>query len=168
MRPRPGVRGGFSLIEVLAVMAGLGLLMLLSVVVLVSVFRINDTARAVQERRSQRTLLADQFRTDVAQATDAPARLGDVVAGLDHLLLRKPDGKHVAYRLAADQLERCEPEPDRGAWKWVPLDPTGVAAEFHRTGAGGRLITLRLTQIAGRGASKRPLDITAALGGDLQ
>lgn len=168
MRPMPVGRGGFSLIEVLAVIAGLGLLMILSAVVLVSVFRINDTARDVQERRGQRSLLADQFRADVAQAADAPARLGDVAAGADCLLLRKPDGKHVAYRAVAGQLERCEPEPARGIWKWIPLDPVGVAAEFRRSGPDGRLVTLRVTQTAGRGASKRPLDITAALGGDLR
>jgi hypothetical protein len=167
IRPRH-LRAGFSLMEVTAVLAGMSFLMILSALLLISTFRIKDTSTDALDRQGRRSVLADLFRDDVAGAVEAPERHGDLTAGNECLILRKPDGNHLAYRVVDGRLERWHRSAEDGTPLWMHLEPVGIAADFSRTGPDGRLITLRIAQMQGRGASKRPVAIAAALGGDLR
>lgn len=161
-------RGGFTLLETLAVMAGLSVLVTLSTFVVLGAFQIQNTNRDFLDRQGYRMGLFDQFRADVAGAAEAPARWEGINADAACLILHQADGKHVVYRLEGKRLQRRDRNTPEGAPFWVELQPVGVEAEFRREGPEGRLITLRLTQVAGRGATKRPMEVTAALGGDLK
>ncbi len=157
-------RIGFSLMEVIAVLAGLSFLMYLSAVLLISTVRIRDASADAVAHQAQRALLIDQFRADVAEAVDAPASLGEWKAGPDCLILRHPNGRHILYRFEADLLLRAAQAARIAEPNWVAQEPALAAVEFHRGGPQQRQITLRLTPAS----TKLALDISASLGGDLR
>ena len=157
-------RAGFSLLEVLAVLAGLGFLMYLSAVLLISTFRIRDVSADAVTHQAQRALLIDQFRSDVAEAVDTPESLGEWKAGPDCVILRQPNGQHILYRFEADYLHRWQQLTKSAEPNWVPLEPAAAAIEFRQGGPQQRLLTLRFTPRAGN----LSVDISATLGGDLR
>jgi hypothetical protein len=138
--------------------------MYLSAVMLVSTFRIRDVSADALAHQTQRALLIDQFRADVAEAADSPASLEGWKAGPDCLILRHPSGRHTLYRFEANHLWRWEPRSTAAEPHWVAQEPAAATAEFRRSGPDQRLITLRFTPLSGTSG----LDILATLGGDLR
>jgi hypothetical protein len=165
MRAGGGRRPGFSLIEMIAVIAGLTVATTLGTVILIGAFQVERSAAATLQRVNDRAGLADLFRDDVSTAVAAPESLGDVKAGPTFLLLRQPDGSHVVYRWIENHLERGV-LPETAAPRPVPLGMSCDGAELLRGGPGQRLITLRLQEAPGPAGIRRAHDISAALGGD--
>jgi hypothetical protein len=161
-------RPGFSLIEVAAVMAGLGVAVGLLTTVLWGAIRLEKVSAASLQAISSRQGLADQFRLDVALTREAPERWKDDVAGPGCLLLRMDADRLVVYRCEGERLIRSEVSARAVQKRELGLGPGRTVVEFRRTGPGGRLLTLRLATPRPGGQKGRPLDITAALGGDLE
>ncbi len=160
-------RPGFTLIETLTVMAALGLLVEVLAVVLVGALRLEKASARALDRMSTRRDLADQFRADVAQADQAPEQWQDEAAGPTCLILARGRDRHVVYRCAEGRLLRTETVGGAAHRREVaPGDRAAV--EFERSGAGGRLLTLRLFLLNEDGTRQQAARITAALGGDVQ
>ncbi len=160
MRGRPA----FSLVELLAIIATFGVAVLVGSSVLVAAFKIQKTTQTSVEALSQRAALADLFRADVARASAAPDRFETDTAGPTCLVLELPGGGHLVYRWQMNRLERRE--LPGGRVQLLPAGPRGTSVEFVRT-AGSRLLTLRLV-LPQAGGTTRPLEFSAALGGDLR
>jgi hypothetical protein len=133
-------------------MAALALVAGLLAVVLGGALRLEKaSARGLEGLGTQRDL-ADQFRTDVARAADAPARWQEEAAGPTCLILR------LGFEFEGTWTHRRPVTPGGGP----------AAVEFDRSGAGGRLVILRLFIILKDGSKQPSAEIAAALGGDLQ
>jgi type II secretory pathway pseudopilin PulG len=160
-------RGGFSLLELLSVIWVLSLLLFLGITTLVGAMKIEQTITAAANRQMQRTMLADQFRSDVATAVATPDQLDRFQASRDCLILRLADGNTVIYRFEASRLERAEVVQDGVTALWVSQGPALGSVEFVSTGESGqRLLTLRYRELASAGTRDRTGEISAALTGD--
>ena len=96
-RPCRFGRKAFSLVEMLAVLWGLGILTVLGVVIVAGVFKVHQFAAATHSDLNRFETFVDQFRSDVAHASAAPAALDKWTAGPGCLLLRYPDDSHIVY-----------------------------------------------------------------------
>jgi type II secretory pathway pseudopilin PulG len=179
-------RPGFSLVEMVALMWALGLAMVVGAALLVGVIRTERAAAASYRRLADRGALADQFRDDVGQAAAAPDRMDEWTAGPTCLLLMLADGRRVTYCWDDGHLERSEQRDARTFRRYMPLgidsgprpvpaadregrDMKGTEVEFTRTGNDGRILTLRVSEPpAAAGVASRPVEIVAALGGDVR
>lgn len=164
---RPPARGGFTLLEIVVVMALLSVILMLIAVTVVGATRIERASADAHLRAAAWQELADRFRADVAGADAAPATRGGRDAG-PHALFLQVNGQPVAYRWDAGRLQRSAgPNVDESA-RQLPLGSDRLSVEFARSGPDGRLITLRLFETRGEGNLVPRLEIAAALGGDLR
>jgi hypothetical protein len=167
-RPTP-CRSGFTLMETLVLMTAIALITTLVVVLLQGVFKLEKaSSRSLAWLGGQRDL-AEQFRTDVAEAAEAPPRWRKDVAGPDCLILARGADHHIVYRWDEEEerLVRLEVEKDQTHRQELALGGRSVSVAFDRSRVGERLLTLRLFML--RKDGKQPsAEILAALGGDLQ
>jgi len=161
-------RPAFTLIEVLAVMGTMGIVLLLATATLVGAQRINASAAEIARRLAVQIALADQFRQDVARATAAPDAFEKRRAGPACLILQTADGSGIIYCWDDGQLERTQFLGHKQSRQRMPLGSDRASVEFFRSGPGGRVVTLRLTEPRGKAASRRVIECSAALGGDCQ
>lgn len=159
-------RGGFTLIELVAVMGGLAMLTLVVGSVLYAMMQLYHADEAAGQRLSAQANVADRFRADVAQASATLDTREDEEAGPHCLILRRPDQSHMIYRWDGQQLERTSlgGEPTS---QILTLGVEQASVEFARS---ERQVTLRITETRGMGSTRRvrTLAISAALGGDLR
>jgi type II secretory pathway pseudopilin PulG len=160
-------QGGFTLIEIIAVMAGLGLLLVFSSVIMVGLFKVHQASAASQLQLVRHETFADQFRDDVAQADTAPATLDKYNAGPTCLILTRRGSAPVVYFEEAGEWKRRY-GPKGEIFRLHP-GPDGTRLQFARSGAGNRLVSVRIS-LPQLPPSKRrePLEISAALGGDVR
>jgi prepilin-type N-terminal cleavage/methylation domain-containing protein len=158
-------RSGFTLLELLAVMACLGIVLCFGTVLLVASMR---TDRMIVETMGQvrrHSELADQFREDVAKAIDAPAEAAAHVAGSNCLILQQPGNVYVIYRDLPDYCEQITIRP--GSVTKRPLIHSSIDSkvEFSRSGPSNSIITLHVRETV---AHRKPKDlaISAYVGGD--
>jgi prepilin-type N-terminal cleavage/methylation domain-containing protein len=166
MTPPLRRRPGFTLIELLVVMWVMTIIMAMSISFILALLRTHETDGTVFRRIAAQTTLAERFRADVAAAEAAPPEAAEEHAGRDCLILRRPGGSLVVYRLVEGELQRSE-GPEQ---QLLPLGSERATVEFERSGKDGRLITLRWVERRGlEGATVRHAqEFTAALGGDLR
>lgn len=164
----PRGRRGFSLIEMLTVIWALSLVLLLGVTTLLGAFKIERAAGAAFHQQTQRNFLADQFRADVAEATEAPDRLDQIKAGPTCLILRMAESRYTLYRWEEDRLERAESVEPGKPLSWMSQGGAYAAVEFSRSGTDRRLLTMTLSVLAGSGPRQRSIPVAATLGGDLR
>jgi hypothetical protein len=164
----PSARLAFTLIELLAIMAGLGVAIGLLTTVLWGAIRLEKASAASLQTLISRQELADQFRADVAHAEAAPPRWKEHSAGPTCLVLRLDSGRHVLYLWDGVRLVRSELVGDTMRQRELGLGRGPASVEFRRAGPGDRLLTLRLATPLRDGRKSPSLEITAALGGDLQ
>lgn len=159
-----GRRPGFTLVEMVAVMFGLSLIMLVGVSMLVGAFKIRQASSSAQDLAIHRQVLAEQFREDVAQAAALPEKLDKWTAGPTCLILKGQSQSSIVYEWKSDILERTD-LPRNGTQK-LAVGPKGSKIEFVHS---GKLVTLKISPPPpGPGKSGFPLDISAALGGNLR
>jgi type II secretory pathway component PulJ len=161
-------RPGFTLIEVSALMAALALTLGMLTVILGGALRLQRASMGDLERLGALRELADQFRADVAQATEAPEHWQKESADATCLILAFSGDRHVLYLWEAKHLARFEFRGERMQRRDIKLGEEPLDVEFVRSGPGGRLLTFRLFAIHKDGARQPSAEITAALGGDLQ
>jgi type II secretory pathway pseudopilin PulG len=160
-----GVRRiGFTLLEVLIVMATMGVLFLLGSAILTGAVQMQRASAMAQEHVTQRAVLADLFRADVHEATSTPDRAATWTAGPRCLILQRSQGKQLVYQWKDDRIVRTE--LPAGTEQRLPVGAENASVEFVRPGADHRTVTLRLTRTWPKKASTRTDDIVAALGGE--
>ena len=165
MRRRPG----FTLLEALVAMAVFTLILGVCVALVVGLLDTHAAGVRALERTVAVGLLADQFRADVAAAEAAPPKAGEYVAAADTLILQRPGGALVVYRIADGEVRRLEPGAKEAADVPFTLGGEATAVEFRRDDAG-RTLTLRWSHTRGTGkaAVRTAIDVAAVLGGDLR
>jgi hypothetical protein len=150
------------------VLGALALILLLATSLLLGAFKIERASAAVDHRLTAQHDLADQFRQDVAQAVAAPKAVAKRKAGSTCLILRMGDDSHVIYRWDADHLERTVLDASGESSRAMPVGGERVRVEFARNGSKGALISMRLIESRNGVDGKQPVEIIAALGGDLR
>jgi prepilin-type N-terminal cleavage/methylation domain-containing protein len=163
-------RRGFTLIEMLVVVALLGVLMTLTATVLWGSIRIERADADVFQRILAQGSLADQFRSDVAHSVAALDQWEEFQAGSECLILRLESKQHIVYQWDKKQLTRVEFNGTNKSEQMVStgVDPEMLVLEFIRP--GGDLCLLRLMGTPGP-AGNRPrfkIDIAASLKGELR
>lgn len=160
-------RRGFTLFEIVTVMAALGAAMGLLTVVLWGSLRLEKASAADLQGLSLRQALAEQFRADVGQATEAPAAWNGHAAGPDRLILFLGPSRRVVYHWQTDRLTRTEFQGEKARQRELRTGGP-FTVEFSKADAAGKLLTLRLSLRQRHGGVTSLLEITAALGGDLR
>jgi prepilin-type N-terminal cleavage/methylation domain-containing protein len=160
MRKRPG----FSLVELLCVMAVLAILGGILILLLHETLGVERAQAEGFERILQSNALADQFRADVAQAETAPQSWEEFKAGPQTLILAMKKDAHVIYLWKEAMLQRRAYAGIKLTnERTLPLN-SRTTVEFVR--ADG-LIRLRLQLLrGGKALPGQALDFAAALGGD--
>jgi hypothetical protein len=157
-------RNGFTLLELCVVFFFFSVAVLLITVTIVSTLNLQRTSSELFASLGARNQLAAQFRDDVGRADRAPDSLESEHAGPDRLILRRPSGEHVIYRWGDGKLERQELTAKTKSIQRLALGSDRVSVQFARTGAGNRLITLRLIGMPPEKLGP-PFEVSAALGG---
>jgi hypothetical protein len=165
MRRRRHYRPAFTLVELLVIMTGLTVALVLLAVILGGALRLEGASSQALQRLAARRDLADRFRADVTQATEAPERWGGDMAGAGCLILRFDAGGHVVYRWEEDRLVRLDFTGEEVHQQEVTRGAGTTPGEFGRS---GRLLTLRVFGAGRDGGRQTSAEIAAALGGDLQ
>lgn len=160
------VRRAYSLIEMLAVMAVLAFILGLGGALLLTAMRADQVGAATLHEMSIHDELADQFRADVARATETPAELGNLKAGPTCLILRTAAG-HVAYHWHDHKLDRIVLANGQESRRPVAVSSEDTSVEFVRPAGDRTIISVRVIQTLPRTA-KRTTEISAALGGDVR
>ncbi len=169
MRTRAaGRRPAFSLLDMCGFMAALALALSLLLVVLAGALRLEAASAGVLRQLGAQRELADQFRQDVARATEAPQRWNEAKASATCLILRQSKDRHIVYRVDANRLVRSEHVGERVQQRPMALGRGQVAVEFVRPAEGGRLFAVRVSSIPKAGNTEFVTEIAATLGGDLQ
>jgi prepilin-type N-terminal cleavage/methylation domain-containing protein len=160
----PFCRPGWSLLELVATMVILAVLLALTFGTVAATMQTEQASLKSFNKLARQGALADQFRTDVAQAKSAPAAFEKLVKGPACLLLEMPDGSYIAYRFEKGHLKRVAYIGKQTDQQDIPLGEKGGTVEFTWAGKpAGKLVTLRVKTKSGP-----PLDIAAAVGGDNQ
>lgn len=159
MTARP-VHRGFTLVELLVVMYFLGVAMSFGTIMLLATFRIERFSAETIQRVTRLSQLADTFRDDVANATEAPETHGAFTRGPHCLILRQPNDVWVVYQWTDGMLLRRQDESRRV----IVTGPGDVIIAFDRV---GRLIQMHLTERE-RNRTRQTWEVAAALGGDRQ
>ncbi|CAN5353284.1 hypothetical protein BH10PLA2_BH10PLA2_33490 [soil metagenome] len=160
-------RRGFTLLEILVVLWGTGILTVFGCILLVGMFKVHQANSEFRQRVTRHETFVDQFRDDVASALTAPATSGKWKAGSGCLVLQKPDASTIVYAETDGEWRRSL-EPKAASYALHP-GPDGTKLEFVRSGPDNRLVTMRILAPQTRhGAKRDPVEITAALGGDVR
>jgi len=165
-------RQGFTLLEVMGLMASLVTAMLLGGTILIGALQTQQLASGAKRRLVQRNELVDQFRSDVARAvaTTDSFTFGEEkqTASPTCLILTRPDKRQVVYLWSAKQLGRWEPVGDKLQGRQLPVGSDCTGVEFV-VGTGDRaLVTMRLKVKGPKDKPDQPIEFTAVLGGDLR
>jgi prepilin-type N-terminal cleavage/methylation domain-containing protein len=158
-------RRGFTLTEMLCVMAMLAVIGLVMALLLRETLDVERTQSAGFDQMLQRSALADQFRTDVAQAEKVLDQWRDYKSGPGTLILQKGQDSHVVYRWHEGILKRKSFDDDREVERILPVGGKDIGVEFST--ADSKLVRLRLRLLRdGKAAPGRTVEIAAALKGD--
>jgi prepilin-type N-terminal cleavage/methylation domain-containing protein len=158
-------RRGFTLVELLCVMAMLAVIGLVMALLLRETLDVERMQTAGFDQMLQRNALADQFRADVAQAEKVLAEWRDYKGGADTLILQKSKDSHVVYRWNEGSLQRKSFEGQQEVERTLQVGGKDVRVEF--IDADSKLVRLRLrTMRDGKAVSGRTVEIAAAVKGD--
>src|SRR5437870_11182027 len=131
-----GSRRAFTLVEMLLVLALMGILSGAFALVLLAITRVESGHRAALDRLSAYTILADRFREDVGRAKEAPQHWQTYTAGPGCLILSTARGRHIVYSWKDEQLLRSEVSAAGKHHDEVVLAPQRGIVAFSRGGAG--------------------------------
>jgi Tfp pilus assembly protein FimT len=159
-------RAGFSLLEMLVMMAALSVVLALGGAVLLTVMRADRVGAATLRDLTRHTELADQFRGDVARATAAPDRLGELTAGPTCLILQTGH-ETIIYRWQDSHLDRVVRAGDKEMRRQIALNAENSTVEFTRPAGDRPILAVRVIETSPHGA-KQQSEISAALGGDMR
>lgn len=151
-------RSGFTLLEMLIVLAFVGLLMTMLGSAIWSLTRINGAAAQTFSDLQSESALADRFRGDLAEAKDAPEFAADF-QGSPLCSFQGVDGTVIIYKSSGSTIERVvfgDTDPHSQSFRIRD-------AERIRFDRRGKLLTLTVD-----GAKRSRLVVAAAIGGERQ
>ncbi|MFL5331363.1 MAG: type II secretion system protein J [Gemmataceae bacterium] len=158
-------RGGFTLLELLAVIACLGIVLCFGTVLLVASMRTDRMIVETIEQVRRHSELTDLFREDVAKAIEAPAEAAGHVAGPSCLILQQPGNVYVIYRDLPEHCEQILIRPEGVTKRPFAHYSLDSKVEFSRSGPDNSLITLRVRETVPH-RSPKDLAVSASIGGD--
>jgi type II secretory pathway pseudopilin PulG len=158
-------RQGYTLIELCAVMATLGMTLSLGAIILLVAMRANQVGGATLLQVRLRTDVADTFRADVAGSTQIPTTLGQRTRSPTCLILRRQNGDHVVYEWQNGQLTRTVLAGEQESRSILSIGIPDIAIEFSSAGEASAVVTMRVDESLGHGIVRRS-EFAAALGGD--
>ncbi|HWY85228.1 MAG TPA: prepilin-type N-terminal cleavage/methylation domain-containing protein [Gemmataceae bacterium] len=159
-------RCGFTLIEMLVVMALLTMLTGILVLLLKETLQVERSQAKGFDKVLQSNALADQFRADVSQSESASQEWRNFKADRHTLILQMPGGSHVVYVQQEDAMRRSTFENDNESVRMLPLG-SDVDVEFGGDAGNPNLICMRMHVLRkGNPLPGQALEIAAALGGD--
>jgi len=160
-------RPGFTLTEMLCVMALLAVLSSILTLIIIGTLEVERTQAAGFDRLLQNKSLAEQFRADVSAAESAPAEWQGRRADEHRLILQMKTGAHVVYAWQDNTLRRQVYLDKQSSEATLPASGPNVDVEFVVAEPKAKLVRLRLhTLRKGERAEGESLEIAAALGGD--
>ncbi len=162
----PRARPGFTLLEMVAVVASLGVLLIIISATLVAALKVQQSATSVFHALAVQKQLANQFRTDVSRALAAPDKLENQSAGPECIILRMDKNKHVIYRWENHRVERTEINGSEKSVQRLPAGDYWAEVEFARKGDERPILTLRVIESRPNTDAKHIVEIAAAVGGD--
>lgn len=125
-------RGGFTLVEMLVVMAILGVLMVTGVVFMAGLMRLEGMTTRSMTANMLIPRLVSQWRDDVHAATAVPAEHEGKMAGPDRLILQCGTST-ITYTIGPEWVERTSTGPGPRQERY-PLPAAGSTARFERRG----------------------------------
>lgn len=125
-------RCGFSLVEMLVVMAILGVLMISGVVFMAGLMRLEGMTTRSMTANMLMPRLVSQWRDDVHAATVVPAEHDGKKAGPDRLILQS-GAVTIVYTVGPEWVERTTTGPGPRQERY-PLPGAGSTARFERRG----------------------------------
>lgn len=155
-------RRGFSLLELLLVMAVLTIALNFSAVLILSAMRVDQMSAETMHRMTRLTQLADLFRDDVAAAVAARETWGQYQRGPTCAILQGPGDQWVVYQFKNGMIERVARTSEGESRRPIALGPAEATVEFDKAGA---VLILRITE-QHKGMAGLSTEIKAALGGD--
>lgn len=158
-------RAAFTLVEILTVMIGLGVVMAMSSLLLTGMLRIQKASKLSLERTAARMALADQFRKDVAGSRALLKKVGDIHSSEACLILRGKSGC-IVYRFQEGRVERHDTSMDGTILHRALLGPQADRVCFASVGHNQQLIAVSLEQSADKPQDRRTWLFRATLGGD--
>jgi prepilin-type N-terminal cleavage/methylation domain-containing protein len=158
-------RRAFSLIEIMAVMACLGIGLSIGAVTLAAAMRSNQLAAGTLLHLRLRSEIADMFRSDVALADSLLESDGANSRSSTCLILNKSDGERVIYESRDGELIRTVRTSTGETKTSFRLGDPNATIEFPAPDARSKLVTMVIVDSPPRGTTRRT-EISAALGGD--
>jgi prepilin-type N-terminal cleavage/methylation domain-containing protein len=161
-------RPGFTLIEMVVVLAALGVCVFMGAALVITMLKAEHTARDAANHVSRRQALAALFRNDVARAESAdPFKIENLSGQSTRLLLQIPGGTTVLYHWGNEALERIERMGAKETRKVVYVGGKGSVLYFLRSFTRHEIITLCILESSDPGPLRQS-DVSAALGGNLR
>jgi hypothetical protein len=164
-RPSESGRRAFTLIEMCAVMATLGITLSLGAIILLVAMRSNQVGGATLLQIRLCTDVGDTFRADVASAVAVPATLDNWRRSPTCLILQRTGDERVVYDWQNGQLTRTVRKAERESRTVLSIGISDIAVEFEALDGARPVIQMRVIESRGHGASRRS-EFAAALGGD--
>lgn len=163
--PKMCRRCAFTLIEMCAVISVLAMTVGFGSAILILSFRTNVMAAGTLRSIVLTGQIADRFRDDVHQATQAPEKSGSIQRGARQLILTRADGATIVYRFDDQRLIRTIRNGEQEQQLDLGRFGAEQKCEFDFSQLERGWITLRIIESLTRG-SERQVEVTAALGGD--
>jgi prepilin-type N-terminal cleavage/methylation domain-containing protein len=159
-------RPGFTLTEMLAVMATLPIVIGFGGLMLLLAMRASTTAAGTLRSLVARSHLADRFRADVGQATAAPESWRDWTQSPTCLILQMPDDAPVVYHITDTSVERLHIRGESTVRTTFRAGGAHAIAEFEMAAAEDRRVAvLRLGEQRFHNRIWE-VEVAAPLGGD--
>jgi len=165
IRPVASRRRAFSLIEMCAVMATLGITLSLGAIILLVAMRSNQVGGATLLQIRLCTDVGDTFRADVANAVATPATLENSRRSPACLILQGVGDEHVVYDWSNGQLTRTVRRAERESRSILAIGIPQIVVEFEVPDGNRPVVLMRVIESRGHGATRRS-EFAAALGGD--
>jgi len=158
-------RRGYSLLEMMAILAVGGMVMTMAGMLAVSLLKVRDVRRSEHDVNRAMLTLQQQWRTDVRGVLQGAVDQGGAV-----VLLTSPAGAVIEYRQEGPALHRIVRDDDRLVGRDLYPLPPGAMVRCLWPASAGEIATLAIEYPASANATRtvRTRPMQGVLGADLR